>query len=870
MASRYILLLMLIVPMFVSSQVYDDFGDGDFVANPAWFGDADQFLVNSANQLQLDAEGQDISHLVTEFQMQSETEWRFWIRLNFSPSDNNLARVYLTSNVQNVEGPVEGYFLRFGENLSNDAIELYRQYGEVETLICRGTDGLIAGAFALWVRVRRDQSGNWTIEVDNTGYGAYQLDASGTDTELQTSAFAGIYCKYTSSNSTNFFIDDFYAGPWVVDNSPPELVKVEAQHANVLHLYFNEALLPAPANNTQNFNVNNGIDSPRTAMLDALNPGKVLLTFDRSFPSGMTLMITIQNMTDLQGNVSPLIEQEFMWFMPAVHDVQINEIMADPEPPAGLPDEEYIELLNTTDKPINLNGWTLIVGTTVRTFPEVYLQPNGYLIAGHENAAEALSPFGDFYGFSGFILTNAGQTVVLKNAAGQIISAVSYSDTWYGDDNKKEGGWSLEQIDPSNPCGGNTNWTASRNPSGGTPGAENSVNDDNPDIIPPFARRIEIVDTNEIILHFSEPMDSTLLESPQAFRIEPDIAFPNNVSAVQPHYRSVKLTLNSASPLMDDVVYTLTIMTDFTDCAGNIIDRSKTVQFGLPKQVMESDIVINEVLFNPADDFVKGVEFVEIYNRSEKIIDLSTMLLAGEDKNTGEIAFTSDISDEGFLLFPGSYLVLTQNPDIVMQQYYAENPDAFLQMASVPQYANSEGVVVLATKGLETIDRLAYNENMHVPLLSSFKGVSLERIHFDRPTHDVTNWHSAAEDAGFATPGYRNSQFSDAPVVDDPVTIDPEIFSPDMDGRDDVLNIMYRFDQPGFVGTITIYDSRGRLMRKLINNELLGMEGSYSWDGFTDINLKADIGIYIILFEVFDAGGTKRTYKKTAVLGGRL
>jgi len=168
MASRYILLLMLIVPMLGSSQVYDDFGDGDFTSNPQWTGDVNQFVVNSTFQLQLNSEGQDISHLVTGFQMQSETEWRFWIRLNFSPSDNNLARVYLTSNAQNVEGPVEGYFLRFGENLSNDAIELYRQNGDVEALICRGTDGLIAGAFALWVRVRRDQSGNWTVEVDNT------------------------------------------------------------------------------------------------------------------------------------------------------------------------------------------------------------------------------------------------------------------------------------------------------------------------------------------------------------------------------------------------------------------------------------------------------------------------------------------------------------------------------------------------------------------------------------------------------------------------------------------------------------------------------------------------------------------------------
>jgi hypothetical protein len=870
MDKKCFLLTLLLFPILLSSQVFDDFSDGDFTVNPAWVGDVNQFIVNSALQLQLESEVPDISHLVTGFQIQGYTEWSFWIRLDFAPSDNNLARVYLASDQQNVEGPVNGYFLKFGENLANDAIELYRQNGETVTLICRGTDGLIAAAFQLWVRVRLDMQGNWSIEVDNAGYGAYQLDATGTDNEILSSSFTGFYCKYTSSNIEKFFFDDFYAGPWVIDNSPPELVKIEAVTANDLHLYFNEALNPEPAGNVQNYFVSNDIEYPMSAMLDVQNPGLVLLTFDRPFTSGITLQITIQNISDPNGNIAPLIEENFLWFKPDVFDVQINEIMADPSPTVGLPDEEYIELLNLTDKSINLKGWKLIIGNTVRTFEEVFIQPEGYLLLGHVDAQGALSQFGDFYGFSGFQLTNAGQTVVLKNQMNQVISVVSYSDAWYDDAIKKEGGWSLEQIDPSNPCGSTNNWTASVNASGGTPGAENSVNTDKPDFSAPYARRVEVIDPNHIILHFSEPMDSVLIGSRQHYQIEPMIGTPLSAKPVQPFYQAVVLALSQTTAIENDVIYTLNILADFTDCAGNIIDLSRVVHFGLPKPVVAQDVVINEVLFNPKDDFVKGVEFVEIYNRSTKIIDLSTMILATEDKNTGEISSARNISEEGFLLFPESYLVLTHDPEIVKQQYVTDDPDAFLKMTSLPQYANSEGVVIIATKGLELIDRLTYSENMHIPLLRSFKGVSLERLHYDRPSHDVTNWHSAAEDAGFATPGYKNSQFTDTQIVDDPITVSPEIFSPDMDGKDDVLNISYRFDKPGFVGTITIFDSRGRVVRKLVNNELLGVEGVFTWDGFSDGNLKASIGIYIILFEVFDEGGTAKTYKKTAVLGGRL
>jgi hypothetical protein len=393
---------------------------------------------------------------------------------------------------------------------------------------------------------------------------------------------------------------------------------------------------------------------------------------------------------------------------------------------------------------------------------------------------------------------------------------------------------------------------------------------DNPDLFAPFASRIEIVNPTEIIVHFSESLDSTLLSAVNGYQIDPPLGTPLSATPVQPAYKSVVLKLNPANPIQQDIIYTLTILADLSDCAGNIIDHSRTVQFGLPKPVLGNDIVINEVLFNPRTDFVNGVEFVEIYNRSEKIVDLSTLVLATEDKNTGEIASARNISEVGLLMFPATYLVLTKDPDVVRQQYYIENPEAFVKMAALPQYSNTEGVVVLATKGLEIIDRLAYNENMHIPLMTSFKGVSLERINFDRPAADKTNWHSAAEDAGFATPGYKNSQFSDAVIVDDPITIHPEIFSPDMDGRDDVLNISYQFAKPGFVATITIFDSRGRLVRKLVNNELLGTEGTFSWDGITDENQKAAIGIYIVFFEAYDTSGMVKKYKKSAVLGGKL
>ena len=90
----------------------------------------------------------------------------------------------------------------------------------------------------------------------------------------------------------------------------------------------------------------------------------------------------------------------------------------------------------------------------------------------------------------------------------------------------------------------------------------------------------------------------------------------------------------------------------------------------------------------------------------------------------------------------------------------------------------ASGTVCLSTT-TDIIDNFTYNTDMQFALLNITKGVSLERIDFNRPTKDRTNWHSAAQDIGFGTPGYKNSQYKSASETDNAIEITPEIFSPD-------------------------------------------------------------------------------------------
>jgi hypothetical protein len=161
---------------------------------------------------------------------------------------------------------------------------------------------------------------------------------------------------------------------------------------------------------------------------------------------------------------------------------------------------------------------------------------------------------------------------------------------------------------------------------------------------------------------------------------------------------------------------------------------------------------------------------------------------------------------------------------------------------------------------------LYYNEDQQYKLLSSKDGVSLEKINYDRPSNDLSNWHSASQTIGFATPGFKNSQYSSEIVSTSTITVSPEVFSPDNDGYNDRLTVSYKLNLPGYTATMAIYNSNGLFITYLVNNELLAMEGSIFWDGFDTGNNICPIGIYVLYVEMFNLSGKSIVEKHAVVL----
>jgi hypothetical protein len=311
-------------------------------------------------------------------------------------------------------------------------------------------------------------------------------------------------------------------------------------------------------------------------------------------------------------------------------------------------------------------------------------------------------------------------------------------------------------------------------------------------------------------------------------------------------------------------VYTVTA-SGITDCAGNGISSKNSARVGLSSVADSLDIVINEILFNPKSG---GVDYVEIYNRSQKVVDAKQLYIANRN-STNVISSIQQLTTESILLFPGDFLVITEDPQIVQQQFITTNPDAFLQINSMPSFSDDKGDVIILNAQGKIMDEVVYSDKWHFPLISNTEGVSLERVDYNASSIE-NNFHSAASSVGYGTPGYKNSQYRIDQQLQGEITVTPEIFSPDNDGMDDFATISYSFPSPGYIANITIFDASGRVVRYLQRNALSGVKGSYTWDGLGEKQQKLQQGIYIIFTEIFNSGGKKKQFKNTIVLARRM
>jgi hypothetical protein len=1004
----------------VPAQINDNFNDGNFNTNPTWIGSTDVFVVNTSQQLQLfnTLGGQSYLSAETTNSSIDNKEWRLTVKQTFSGSDNNHSRIYLVANGSDLSfsnvtsgSNSNGYFLKLGEAGSTDAIKFFRDDGPLGIVeLAAGTAGLVASSFNLNIQVLRDNVGNWSVAVDPSGGTNFISEFSIFDNMYNQSSFVGVSCIYTSSNATKFYFDNIYFG----NEIPPTVINT-----------------------------------------------------------------------------------------PNVRSVVINEIYADPTPSNGLPDAEYIELFNADNVPFELSGWKIVNSTTEKVLPSYLLNPNEYVIICDANFT---SLFPNSIGISALTaLTNAGDSLTLLDFNNNFVDMVSYTDEWYNNSEKSDGGWSLEQINPFKICSGKLNWSASNNPTGGTPGTQNSIFNNSPDTQGPQLISWNVNLANQVTLVFNESIDNTLSSNfictntqisnvqfsesnnvvvitfnanlqpetfytlaqsalsdcdgnisnfsieiyqgktpefgdlifteiladpdpvvqgipsefieifnksshtlelkglsinscvfegsllllPNEYMVVGDIteslsflsvtnkllipsfptltnsgmllelslngmhldsirysidwfnnsfkanggwslelvnpnlpcstsinwkacesdigntpAFQNSVYSLSPDTRAPELlyvtaedssltlhfnepvTLNGnlfqeenlisnfifetasneifliGNALLDSTVFNYTLE-GISDCSGN--NTSISFEWGYPVAAIAGNLILNEILFNP---FTNASDFVELYNTSSECVLLKNISFANESLSSG--GQLEEVTSDGRIILPHQHFVFTEDGTDLITLYSNTHPLNIVRVNDLPSFNDSDGSCILYSNQNEIIDELNYSEAMHFQLLNSLEGVSLERLSDAMPTSQQSNWHSASEASGFATPGVANSQSISIENMSGVFELSTSIFSPDNDGMDDVIQFHFSEMKSGCVGNLTIYNERGVRVRRLIRNEYLGTDGNAIWDGISDNGEALAIGIYIVTFEAFNEDGIQVNYKRDFILARKL
>jgi hypothetical protein len=828
------------------AQIADNFDDSDLTTAPLWEGQSNSFLTIQ-KQLRSNSNTLNTSfYISTSTHQQKLEEWRLDTRLLLNTSSLNYVDFVLMADSFNLLKMKNGYFVRMGG--TTDEVSLYKTKNGVETKLIDGIDNVLNTSINEWtLQIRRLKNHAFVLQRMPLLSGTLISEGIAEDSDFLTASYMGLRIKQSTASFLNkHFFDNLYAGQLIRDSIAPLVDSFALTGPNQLRCHFNEPCDSGALVDVLNYTVTATNEHPKSIYTDKNN--WVVLNFQYPFIPNVTQYLKVEKVKDTSGNAMQNHIQSFYYSKPDTaswHQLLMTELMVDPNPPVGLPDKEYIEITNHSKQFLQLKGCNVHDASGPKPLPDTILPPDSIVVL-----------------YTIPSLNNAGDRVWLTNQNGLVIHEINYTDTWYRDSKKQNGGWSLEMLNPNNVCAGNTNWMGSSDSKGGTPGMPNSafklglVDQQVPQLLKAWA-----INDSVIYLSFDEEIDS--INSNQFTLLKDGKICAVKIQKYVNLYNGMEWLINF-KPSADSTYHFE--FSGIKDCAGNAIVNA---QFELqwPSMANKNELILNELLFNPKSG---GYDFIELYNNSAKALDLSKHFVAVLDEQN-QYKSIEKLSSTPLILKPHQYLLLSQNNNKICMTYGCTNLDAlYHDFNKMPSMPDDIGNLLLVNLKGQVIDSIAYDEDWHYPLLSDKEGVSLERISFTNTARTSDNWHSAASVVGFATPGYLNSQSVGVHGAGQYFTLQNKTVSPDDDGFEDVLILKYQLPKPDYATTIKIYDMAGRLIQDWTNNATLGTQGFVSWNG-TDYNQqKAAIGLYIVMIESIHPSGDRIKEKISCVVAGKF
>ena len=472
---KQILLFFLVnLPLLVFSQFQETFESQELPES--WTGNRQQFVIDDGVLMVNGQEQTETVSLSYPYSIEgNEQEWEFYLYLKNKPTTDNRIKIFPASP----DKTPSGFYICAGYNKSNrlrvvindQEIQAFNDFDKEERCILH------------LIITCKDQR-YWSFSVGN---------ALSDETTKRTASFESSYTfpsqanfciqvTHTKTRTDDFGIDDICyrtkiteqpEEPGQTEQSSVELTAIQPISLSEVSFEFNG---PVSLENAV-FSISGyGFEGKCSAVRSIYQDNNHQIVMIR-FPQPMTLnkeyTFYIENLKDEQGAIIPdasytfLLQEEETPETPEEQPedpietypekaIRINEVMADPDT-CGWP--EYVELYNTQDKTISLDGWIFDYrnGYRRKGLDGFSIPANGYVILFHakhtqifpENIAIPIETFPQ--------LSNDGETLALY-AGEKCIDSYAYPQA------KPTCSWEYDED----------GWHLSTDPRGGTPGESNS------------------------------------------------------------------------------------------------------------------------------------------------------------------------------------------------------------------------------------------------------------------------------------------------------------------------------------------------------------------------------------------------------------
>jgi len=252
--------------------------------------------------------------------------------------------------------------------------------------------------------------------------------------------------------------------------------------------------------------------------------------------------------------------------------------------------------------------------------------------------------------------------------------------------------------------------------------------------------------------------------------------------------------------------------------------------------------VINEIMYNP---FENEPEWIEI-----KINNYIPALDRFFVFSNNDSVMVENVNSEYILLVHSE-----EDAEFLQENYDLSETPIFTGLASLSN--SGENIIIKDVSG-NVIEDFSYLPEWN----DAQKGVSIERVN---PILFVTdnNWGPSISKS---TPGKSNSIYVKYLPRDIKLSASPNPFSP---FRNERTIISFSLPEVLSTATVRVFDLKGRLLKKLINQELEASGGEIIWDGSNKNGKKLPVGIYIILMDAVSRETEKVYQAKTTVVVGK-